>query len=233
MNDAFTFGQQSFFGHDEVTGFGSVLGEARIIDKKTADKVIRLNHYSGTVVNNTTEHIGYFVGGDMVGVLQFGHAMNPASGGSIVPWIKTGEWRELNRMWFNDEAPRNTESSAISKAIKLIVRRDRGVRFIQSFADERCGGLGVVYQASGFKFYGEHTSVFWELDGVMYHNIAMTVRGEELSRRKNAQMLQTNKDRAKMHKLRQFRYIRWLNGKAERDCLMASLPFPKRTLVLQ
>ena len=53
-------------------------------------------------------------------------------------------------MWLSDDAPRNSESRAISYAVKYIRKACPSVVWIQSFADERCGGLGVVYQAANF-----------------------------------------------------------------------------------
>jgi hypothetical protein len=38
------------------------------------------------------------------------------------------------------------------------------------FADEQCGGLGVMYQATNFLYCGCHKAVFWKLDGEWYHD---------------------------------------------------------------
>lgn len=61
-----------------------------------------------------------------------------------------GEHMELNRMWLSGAAPRNSESRAISYSIKYIRQACPSVAWIQSFADERCKSLGVVYQAVNF-----------------------------------------------------------------------------------
>lgn len=200
----------------------------RLIARDVANDIIRRNHYSRTVFPNSLEHMGVFIGPDMVGVLQWGQAMNPASGSSIVPGLTVDRWRELNRMWVDDVAPRNTESRAISYSIKLLRRRIPGLAMLQSFADERCGGLGVVYQACSFGFYGEHTSTFWELDGEVFHNIAMTVKDPERAGRVRAAKLQANKDRAIRMDLRQFRYLRFLSTDAAKACTLTRQPYPKR-----
>lgn len=227
----FLVAQQSMFGQPEPIGFGDADFSVRLIDRDTANGVIRQNHYSRTVFPNSLEHLGVFIGPDMVGVLQWGQAMNPASGASIVPGLTVDRWRELNRMWIDDVAPRNTESRAISYSVKLIKRRSPQVVMLQSFADERCGGLGVVYQACSFGFYGEHTSTFWELDGEVYHNIAMTVKDPIREGRKRAGHLQANRERAVRMDLRQFRYLRFLAPWAERTCLLQRQPYPKRDTV--
>jgi hypothetical protein len=153
--------------------------------------------------------------------------MNPASGSSIVPGLTGDRWLELNRMWLHDDAPRNSESRALSYSVKVLRRLVPGLAMLQSFADERCGGLGVVYQAASFGYYGEHTSTFWELDGEVYHNIAMTVTND-IAGRKGAQHLQANRGRATRMDLRQFRYLRFLSTAAERACTLTRQPYPKR-----
>jgi hypothetical protein len=100
--------------------------------------------------------------------------MNPQSMSSIVANTKIDEYKELNRMWFDDKAERNTESKAISYSIKYLRSKFKKIKWIQSFADERCGGLGIVYQAANFKFYGEHKNVMWEFENEVFHNSIVT-----------------------------------------------------------
>ena len=182
------------------------------------------NHYSGKFYNNSLIHLGLFVDRERVGVLQFGQAMNPQSMGGVVADTKIDEYLELNRMWLDDAMPRNSESKAISYAIKFIRRKCPQVGWIQSFADERCGRFGVVYQACSFAFCGEHTSTFWELDGRWFHNSMMTRNVEQA---KAAEYLQENRDRAVPHEFRQFRYVRCLKKWARRRLLLPVLPYPK------
>lgn len=161
----------------------------------------------------------------MVGVLQYGYAMNPASMASVVKTTKIDEYLELNRMWLSDEAPNNSESKAISYSIKYIKNRFPKIKWIQSFADERCNCFGVVYQACSFGYYGEHTSVFWELDGDFYHNILMTAkRGKQGSA---GVVLQKRSLDATEHVLRQFRYIKFLDKRYKPLCLLEEKPYPK------
>ena len=116
-----------------------------------------------------------FVDNNLVGVLQYGSAMNPASGNSVVEGTQIENFLELNRMWIDDSAGNTSESQAISCSIRYIKHRYPKVKWIQSFADERCGCYGIVYQACSFAYYGEHINIFWELDGEYYHNINMTI----------------------------------------------------------
>ena len=70
------------------------------------------------------------------------------------------EYLELNRMWISDDCKQYAESQAISYSIKYIKKKLKTIKWIQSFADERCGGFGIVYQACSFDYYGEHNSIF-------------------------------------------------------------------------
>lgn len=101
------------------------------------------------------------------------------------------------------------------------------VEWVQSFADERCGRAGVVYQASNFDFIGSHESTFYELDGEWYHEITMNAikRGGQ-----RGVYLRANKERAVVHKFNQYRYIRFLNKRARKRLntkLFKVQPYPK------
>lgn len=220
--------QTSLWGSRDIIGYDNGRGMVvKEIDKNLANNTIKKNHYSKKVYNATYIHLGVFLNGDFVGVLQYGYAMNPASGGSVVEGTGLDQYLELNRMWLSDDAPRNSESQAISSSFKYIRGKFPKVKWIQSFADERCGGFGIVYQACSFLYYGEHTSVFWELDDVVYHNIQMTVSKDSKRYAGEAKKLQENKDRAIKHSLRQFRYIKFIDKSWQDKCLLERKPYPK------
>lgn len=216
--------QAVLFGHREPIGFGEHSFRVERIARELANRLIQQNHYSRKFYSASYIHLGVFSGADLLGVLQFGYAMNPASASSVVRETADNQYLELNRMWLDDSLGRNSESRAISYAIKYIKKRYPDVQWIQSFADERCGRFGVVYQAANFEYFGEHSSVFWELDGVVYHNSLMT-RAPELS--KAAAFLQANKDRAIARTYRQFRYLYFIDKRARRRCTLRKLDYPK------
>ena len=216
--------QDSLFGHPEVVGFGDDDFYVKEIDRNIANDIIVKNHYSKKFYNATYIHLGIFIKNKLIGVLQYGYAMNPASQESVVCDTKIDEYLELNRMWLSDEAAKNSESKAISYSIKYIKRKYKKIKWIQSFADERCGKFGVVYQAANFKYYGEHESLFWYLGNEIYHNSLMT-RNPKLS--KSAEHLQKNKDKAISKKLRQFRYIYFIYKDYEKKCKLNKIDYVK------
>ena len=228
MKKGYIFSPQlSLYGEREIIGFGDSNFAVKEIFRDIANDTIKRNHYSGKVYNATYIHLGVFIEGKFLGVLQYGYAMNPASGGSVVTGTGLDQYLELNRMWLSDEAKRNSESMAISYSIKFIKGKYPKVKWIQSFADERCGGFGIVYQACSFDYYGEHKSLFWTLDGEIYHNSLMT-RNPKLS--KSAAKLQQNKDVATGEELRQFRYIKFLDQRWKSKCTLKECEYPKHYL---
>ncbi len=194
-------------GETGPQGFGTADFYVAQIPCATARAVIIEHHYSHRVVNNSYLHLGVFREGAFEGVLQWGYALNPARAGKVVEGTVQGQYMELNRMWLSDDAPRNSESRAISYALKYIRRACPSVAWVQSYADERCQGLGVVYQACSFLYLGFHESPFYELDGEVYHKLLVTAH---LKSGKRGAYLRANLERAKLHKLRQFRYVRFL-----------------------
>jgi hypothetical protein len=217
--------QAPLFGQPDVIGFGDDAFFVREIDRDKANAIIVRNHYSKKFYSASVCHLGVYIDAELVGVLQYGRAMNPASADGIVKGATMNDFFELNRMWLSDFAPRNSESRAISASIKFIRRRYPSIKFIQSFSDERCGLFGTVYQAAGFTYHGEHQSTFWELDGVVYHNIIMTATGR--AKGGKGELLQSNAERATRLDLRQFRYLKFLQPRFAKACRYPALPYPK------
>lgn len=223
-------GQGALFGMRNVIGYCNGKLAVKEISRDVANKTIIENHYSHKIYNATYIHLGVFIDEKFVGVLQYGYAMNPASAGNIVKDTQQDQYLELNRMWLSDEAGRNSESMAISCSLTYIRHKYPKVKWVQSFADERCRCFGIVYQACSFDYYGEHTNIFWELDGVFYHNTNMTISKESQRYKHNVgggKFLQENKESAIKHTLRQFRYIKFLDMSWKNKCLLKQKPYPK------
>jgi hypothetical protein len=217
--------QISLYGEPDCIGFGNDEFYIKEIKREIANDIIIKNHYSKKFYNATYIHLGIYFNNKLMGCLQYGYAMNPASMASVVEGTKIDEYLELNRMWLSDDILINfAESQAISFSIKYIKRKFPKIKWIQSFADERCGGFGIVYQASSFNYYGEHSSIFWTLENEIYHNSLMT-RNPKLS--KSAAYLQSKKENAVKSELRQFRYIKFINQKWKKKCLLKEMPYPK------
>lgn len=56
---------------------------------------------------------------------------------------------ELNRLWVHDDAPKNTESWFVSRALKLLPPK-----IVVSYADTAAGHVGYIYRALNFFYAG-------------------------------------------------------------------------------
>ena len=225
MNKGYIYSEQvALFGHKEIIGYGKENFYVKEIPRSMAVETIKKNHYSKKVVNSSFLHLGVFMKNKYVGALQFGYLFNPTYHDKIIKNGKAENAMELNRMFLDDIAPSNSESQAISFCIKVIKKKYPKVKWIQSFADERCGGYGIVYQACSFNYYGEHLGEFYELDGVIYHSI-QTRRKDRNS--KLTVYIRNNKHKLKRVNLRQFRYIKFIDKRVKKNCLLKEYPYPK------
>ncbi len=220
--------QSSLWGEPECVGFGTDEFYVKEIERKLANDLIVKNHYSKKTFNNTYINLGVFYKNNLNGVLQYGHLMNPSSSKNIVKNSNSYSCLELNRMWIADNSKKYAESQAISYSIKYIKKKYKKIKWIQSFADERCGGFGIVYQACSFNFYGEHISEFYILDDVYFHSTYFTnIKGVSASKSKKATMIRQRIKECKKIKLRQFRYIKFIDKREKKNCLLKQMTYPK------
>lgn len=124
--------------------------EVKVIPSSLANPFVKRVHYSGKVVNNSTLHLGVFLDGALHGVMSFGAPTDKCKVLGLVEGTPWNGMLELNRMAFDDYLPRNSESRAISIAMKLIKRNAPHVKWILSFADGCQCGDGTIYRASNF-----------------------------------------------------------------------------------
>lgn len=219
--------QSSLWGDRKLLGFGSSDFYIKEIDRDLANNIIEINHYSKKYFNNSYIHLGLYINNIIRGCLQYGHLMNNNSVSSIVSETKNGEAIELNRMWIADNVGKYPESRAISYSLKYIRRKYPKIKWIQSFADERCGSYGIVYQACSFGYYGEHLSEFYEYEGQYYHKTMFSNLGKSGTHSFKAKNMRANVDKAKKIKFRQFRYIKFLDQREKKKCLLKEQPYPK------
>lgn len=125
-----------------------------VIPSTLANEFIKRTHYSGKVVPNSQLHFGCYLDGMLHGVMSFGPSINKKGTIALVAGTKWNEFLELNRMAFDEALPRNSESRAISIAIRLIKKNAPHIKWVVSFADATQCGDGTIYRASGFKLVG-------------------------------------------------------------------------------
>jgi len=131
------------------------MGEAkdivlRPIPAADANALVKRVHYSGKVVQNSQLHIGVFYRGKLEGAMQFGPSLDKRKIQGLVSGTQWHEFIELNRMAFSDNLPRNSESRALSIAMKLLRKFAPQIKWVVTFADGTQCGDGTIYRAAGF-----------------------------------------------------------------------------------
>ncbi len=148
----------------------------RPISAQDANALVRRVHYSGKVVNNSQLHIGVFLGGKLEGAMQFGPSLDKRKIQGLVEGTGWNEFIELNRMAFTDALPRNSESRALSIAMKLLRKHAPHIKWVVTFADGAQCGDGTIYRASGFVLTSiKRNDQIWKLpDGHMFTRLVAT-----------------------------------------------------------
>lgn len=218
------------------------------IDATTANAFVKKYHYSGKIVPNSQVHFGVYLPDNRLhGVMQFGPSLDKRKMLTLVRGSSWNEFCELNRMAFDDILPRNSESRAISIAIKIIKKKIPSMKWIISFADGTQCGDGTIYRASGFVLTAiKENSALWEIPGTgkVAHQLSFTTHGgnkvvHELTVKigKSDFYNQTNGKAsvksymenlgAKPLKGFQLRYIYFIDKEAQKNLTVPVIPFSK------
>jgi hypothetical protein len=149
--------------------------QVRSIDASDARAFVRANHYSGKVDTRSQVHLGVFWQERLEGVLQFGPSIDKNKSIGIVADTPWNGFMELNRLAFTDRLPRNSESRAISVAMRLIRKHAPHIQWVLSYADGTQCGDGAIYRASGFHLIGiKKNSSMWRMpDGEVIAKIVL------------------------------------------------------------
>jgi hypothetical protein len=146
------------------------------ISRSDADRVVKLNHYSGKVVQNSQLHLGVFLEGRLEGAMQFGPSLDKRKMVGLVEGTGWNNFIELNRMAFSERLPRNSESRALSVAFRLMRKHYPYIDWVVSFADGAQCGDGTIYRAAGFVLTGikRNTQMWAAPSGETFSRMSLT-----------------------------------------------------------
>lgn len=206
------------------------------ISAKDAARIVKSCHYSGKVVQNSSLHFGVFLDGKCGGAMQFGSSLDKRKMLGLVEGTKWNSFLELNRMAFSDWLPRNSESRAISVAMRIIRKNYPHIEWIVSFADGTQCGDGTIYRASGFLLTSiKVNSELWEIPGygrqhgMNFEYARPTPMQRDLRQKLNMPAATVTKlmraANAKPLAGFQLRYIYFLNPEARKRLTVPELPF--------
>lgn len=197
--------------------------EVRPIARRMADKFVRKHHYSGKVAASSQLHLGVFLRGSLHGAMQFGGSMDKRK---LLPLVEGTRWNgylELNRMAFDDVLPRNSESRAISVALRMIRKHRPDIEWVISYADGTQCGDGTIYRASGAILTGvkKNSTMLQMPDGSVVADLALNQKivkgrgGAAAAKKAGAKPLTGF----------QLRYIYFLNPDARQRLTVPELPY--------
>ena len=104
------------------------------IPSSFANELVKKIHYSKKVTPNSQIHLGVFIDGKLEGAMQFGPSIDKKRMMGTVIGTKFNDFIELNRMAFSEKLPRNSESRALSVAMKIIKKNYPNIEWVVSFA---------------------------------------------------------------------------------------------------
>lgn len=202
------------------------------ISSTDANKVVQSCHYSGKGAINSQLNFGVFLNGRCGGAMQFGPSLQKSHIQHLVEETGWNDFLELNRMAFADWLPRNSESRALSVAMRLIRKHYPNIEWVISFADGTQCGDGTIYRASGFSLTGiKQNTTMWQMpDGFVFADVGLRASSANIRQRvgyKLGEPFSKFAERVGAKKVSGYmlRYIYFLNPAARSRLTVPILPF--------
>lgn len=111
---------------------------------------IKERHYLKSTPPGFVFVIEFMDGRTRVGAMQLGRPCSKS--------LDQDRILELNRMYFVDEAPKNTESQALGMMRRFVRTWYPNIRLLLSYSDPSAGHSGRIYEADGWARFGRTTS---------------------------------------------------------------------------
>lgn len=210
-----------------ITELQKVQYDIREISKEAALQMIQKYHYSNTLPKINKYFLGFYLGGELVGVVTLGWGTRPKHTiQRIFPSLDTKDYLEIGRMCMTEDMPRNSESQMISQLVKWMKKNLPELKVLFTWADGMVGKVGYVYQASNFIYAGYSGGEMYMKDGVKIHVRQMKsillpegVKDDRITVRPTLQQM---RDFNILHfKGKQYRYLTFLCSKKEQKRLLA------------
>lgn len=199
--------------------------EVRQVGKEEALGMVMKYHYSNTLPKLNKYFLGFFLGGQMVGLMTLGWGTRPLHTiAKLFPSLETKDYLEIGRMCMTEEMPRNSESQMISSCVKWLKRNHPEIKVLFTWADGMLGKVGYVYQSCSFLYAGYNMTDIYLKDGVKIHprqTRALFKVSDDDGRKTIRPTLDQMKELGISHyKGKQYKYLKFLCGKIERKRLI-------------
>ena len=141
---------------------------------------------SGAKVN-----IAIMDGNKVVGICVFGYSTaTDAKVSKVAYGLRKDEYLEMQRLWISDLYGHNTESYSLARIIEKL-KADYGLRLVVTHAGGCKDDCGIVYQASGWLYFGSQPcNDFYLTAAGEYKNMIAPMRfGRVVSKGKTLQQV--------------------------------------------
>jgi len=187
-------------------------GELRVdfknITSKQAEPFILNKHYAHRKPS-ISYAFGVYINDKLKGIVTFGSPASP----NLCRGVCGDEYKnnviELNRLFLDDDLPKNTATQLLSFAFKQLKTIDNFI--IISYADTGMGHTGAVYQASSFLYTGLTKARTDKFSGIGKHS-----RHYDKNEVEKYRSIRTSK----------FRYIKFIGTKTFRKNALKALNYP-------
>ncbi len=143
-----------------------------IVPLKLVTDFVRTHHYSHGHHGAPKPCVAaYDESGKLMGVLMFCTPASEAVRERVFGKENKTRVIELHRLVMLDEAPKNSESSFIAAAVRLLMVTHPEKRAVISFADPTEGHCGTIYQATNFIYTGTSSpaTFYRDASGRLHH----------------------------------------------------------------
>lgn len=193
--------------------------EVKVIDKKTAEVVMKNKHYSKRL-GILWEAFGLYYEDVLIGVCCYGQPSAPIQKHAFSD--RDFRLYELTRLVIDDTAPKNSASFLIGNSLKMLKEKPCAV---VSYADSAWGHCGIVYQSTNWIYTGATKShdCLYIVDGVKVH--PMTLR-DKYNVTNPAQWAKEN-NIEKVKPEEKHRYFYLVGTQKQRKAMLKKLKYPQ------
>lgn len=183
---------------------------------ETAEKIISVYEWLGTMPTFTTHYFGIFFDGVCGGVVLYGISLPQSVLDSICGAKYGDKVRVLSRGACVHWSPKGSASKLIGASLRELEKQ--GYKIVVAYCDTRAGEIGTIYQACNFIYTGtSENGKEYFIDGKWRTGVGA---GEYAHQKRDLSEYET-RERSTKH-----RYIKLLGSKFEKKELLKSLNYP-------
>lgn len=136
------------WGDSNVKKYNEIIYTVKQIDASVTHPFLLNIHYAKRIPS-ISYAFGLFANDSLVGVVTYGKTSSPLTAAALVGVQHSSKVYELNRLCLLHNL-KNEASILVGRSLKLLPKNT----VVLSFADSEQNHLGIVYQATNFKYYG-------------------------------------------------------------------------------